>query len=70
VGAHWYTYADQPLTGRDDGENHRIGFVDVTDTPYPEMVNAARRVANDLYLLRAGSGDAAGPSTTEPRMEE
>ena len=45
VGCHWFQYADQPLTGRAlDGENYNIGFVTVADTPYPEMLRAARDV--------------------------
>lgn len=52
VGAHWFKFSDQPLTGRGDGENYRIGFVDVTDTPYPEMVEACREVAEEMYALR------------------
>jgi hypothetical protein len=52
VGAHWFQMIDQPLTGRGDGENYRIGFVDVTDTPYPEMTDACRRVAEKMYGLR------------------
>ncbi len=53
VGAHWFQYLDQPLTGRFDGENYAIGFVDVTDDPYPEMVAAAREVHAAMYPLRA-----------------
>jgi hypothetical protein len=52
VGAHWFKFSDQPLTGRKDGENYRIGFVDVTDTPYREMVDACRALAEDLYGWR------------------
>jgi hypothetical protein len=51
IGAHWFQYADQPLTGRGDGENYQIGFLDVTDTPYPELVNAARMIGSQLYQL-------------------
>lgn len=54
VGAHWFQYLDEPLTGRTlDGENYNIGFVTVTDTPYPEMVQSARRVLADAYRRRA-----------------
>lgn len=53
VGAHWFQYVDQPLTGRADGENYNIGFVTVTDDAYPEMVAAARKTNGDLYRLRA-----------------
>lgn len=53
VGAHWFQYADEPLTGRSyDGENYNIGLVDVTDTPYPELVDAARDTHDALYRLR------------------
>ena len=52
VGAHWFKFSDQPLTGRTDGENYRIGFLDGTDTPYPEMVSACRTVAEVMYPLR------------------
>jgi hypothetical protein len=55
VGAHWFLYRDQPLTGRmSDGECLQCGFVDVADTPYPEMVEAARSVAERLYGRRGG----------------
>ena len=54
VGAHWFQYLDQALTGRADGENYNIGFADATDDPYPEMRDAARDVHEKLYRLRAG----------------
>lgn len=54
VGAHWFQYVDEPLTGRPlDGENYNIGFVSITDTPYPEMVAAARQVHAEAYARRA-----------------
>jgi hypothetical protein len=50
VGAHWFKWRDQSLTGRDgDGENFQLGFVDVCDTPYPEMVISARKLAGEIY---------------------
>jgi hypothetical protein len=50
VGCHWFQYRDEPVTGRAwDGENYQIGFVDVADTPYPELIDAARQVGNELY---------------------
>lgn len=50
VGAHWFQWQDEPATGRVyDGENYQIGFVDVADTPYPEMIAASRAVAAELY---------------------
>jgi len=53
VGCHWFQYTDEPLTGRwFDGENYNIGFVSVTDTPYPEMVQAAKQVHGEAYARR------------------
>lgn len=55
VGCHWFQYVDEPITGRwFDGENYNIGFVDVTDTPYPELTAAARRVHAEVYERRYG----------------
>lgn len=55
VGCHWFKYADEPITGRwFDGENYNIGFVTVTDTPYPELVEAARKIHGEAYRLRYG----------------
>jgi hypothetical protein len=58
VGAHWFQCYDEALTGRFDGENYQIGFLDVGDSPYAETVAAARDIGYRLYAIRA---DAAGP---------
>ncbi len=61
MGSHYFQYADQPVTGRAfDDENYQIGFIDVTDTPYPEMVAAARSVGATMYERRLGQGDRDG----------
>lgn len=52
VGTHWFQYKDQATTGRGDGENYQIGFIDVCDTPYPEIVSEARAVAASMYAYR------------------
>ena len=55
VGVHWFQYIDSPITGRAyDGENYNVGFVRVTDTPYDEMVQAAKEVNSALYERRFG----------------
>jgi len=53
VGAHWFQYRDQPLTGRGDGEAYQLGFVDVADMPYVELCKAARDVGEHMYTYRA-----------------
>ncbi len=52
VGTHWFQFRDQPLTGRWDGEGYAIGFVDVADTPYREMIEASRKVGKNMYSYR------------------
>jgi hypothetical protein len=62
VGCHWFQYVDEPLTGRSyDGENYNIGFLTVTDTPYPELVAAARAIHREAYTRRAGKSPGQGP---------
>ena len=54
VGAHWFQCYDESTTGRFDGENYQIGFMDICDTPYRETIAAARDVGYKLYDIRAG----------------
>jgi hypothetical protein len=50
VGAHWFQYLDQPVTGRLlDGENGHIGLVGITDLPFTGFVDAVRK-ANQQTL--------------------
>ena len=60
VGTHWFQYQPQCLTGRGDGENYQIGMVDITDTPYPELIRAVRKIGNQLYEIRH-EGKDSGP---------
>jgi len=56
AGAHWFKYTDEPLTGRSfGGENYNIGFVSITDTPYPEIAAAARQTLTAAYVRHAHS---------------
>ena len=52
VGTHWFQYKDQATTGRGDGENYQIGFIDICDKPYPEIVQACRQIGYSLYEYR------------------
>lgn len=54
LGAHWFTWRDEPVLGRMDGENYNIGFVDVTDRPYPELVEAAKATHRRLLDVHSG----------------
>jgi len=52
VGTHWFQYGDQATTGRDDGENCQVGFIDTCDTPYWETIGACREVGYAMYQHR------------------
>ncbi len=54
IGTHWFTWVDQPSTGRNDGENYNIGFVDVTDRPYNEFIEAAKETHRRLLEVHSG----------------
>jgi hypothetical protein len=54
VGVHWHQFGDQATTGRFDGENFQVGFVDCCDTPYPETVAGIREVGYRMYEIRSG----------------
>ncbi|SFS29693.1 hypothetical protein SAMN05216365_1017 [Porphyromonadaceae bacterium NLAE-zl-C104] len=54
VGTHWFQWLDQPSTGRFDGENYNIGFLDVTDLPYSELVNEAIKTHERIFDIHSG----------------
>jgi hypothetical protein len=54
VGVHWFTWRDEPVLGRGDGENYNIGFVDATDRPYKELVEAAKKTNKQLFDVHSG----------------
>lgn len=54
VGTHWFQWLDQPSTGRFDGENYNIGFVDVTDLPHHELAAEAIKTHGKLFDIHMG----------------
>jgi hypothetical protein len=67
IGTHWFQWLDQPVTGRNDGENYNIGFVDVTDQPYPEMIAAAKVTHDQLLEIHSGK---IPPTERRPKASE
>jgi hypothetical protein len=55
VGTHWFQWWDQPATGRFDGENYNIGFVNVADIPYKELVDAAKATHHRIKDIHLGN---------------
>jgi len=60
VGTHWFQYREQNITGRFDGENYQIGFVDICDTPYQEIIAASRRIGYQMYIIRSQTKRVVG----------
>ena len=54
IGTSWFTWYDQPLFGRGDGENYNIGLLDATDRPYEEMVKAIQAVSANCFAVHEG----------------
>jgi hypothetical protein len=67
LGTHWYQWIDQPATGRRDGENYNIGWIDVTDRPYPELVAAAKATHAKIDAIHSGK---IAPTSRRPRASE
>lgn len=55
IGLSWFQWNDQEMFGRGDGENYNIGLVDITDRPYPHLVDAIKTVAGNSYEIHKGS---------------
>jgi hypothetical protein len=54
VGAHWFDYVDQPVSGRLlDGENSHIGLLGITDIPFGGFVEAVH--AANLRVVQAAA---------------
>jgi hypothetical protein len=66
VGTHWFQWADQPATGRFDGENYNIGLVDVTDRPYEDLVEAMKLTHGRLVSVHRGTTQ---PFATRPQPQ-
>ena len=66
IGSSWFQWVDQPCTGRMDGENYNIGLVDVTDRPYPELIEAMRATHRRLQAVHAGT---LAPFDQKPRAQ-
>jgi len=55
VGTHYFVLNDQEVLGRFDGEDFQIGFVDVCQRPYRELVEAATQTHEGIYDVIAGT---------------
>jgi hypothetical protein len=67
IGTHWFEWTDEPVTGRIDGENYNIGWVDVTDQPYQDLVNAAMKTHARLLDIHMGK---IPPTDRKPKTSD
>jgi hypothetical protein len=67
LGAGWFIGVDESVTGRMDGENYNIGFVDVTDRAYPELVSAAKETFKRLLDVHLGK---TAPFSQRPKASD
>jgi hypothetical protein len=67
LGCHWFTWRDEPVLGRMDGENYNIGLVDVTDRPYPELTDAIKATNKRLFDVHSAK---IQPWSQKPKASE
>ncbi len=68
IGTSYFQWCDQDLTGRgNDGENYNCGLVDVTDRPYPYLVEAVSETAKRIYKVHTGTLPPVDKAPTKAR---
>ncbi len=60
VGTHWFQYCDEPLGGREDGEDYNMGLIDLSNRPYEEVTEVFRQWNPKLDEVHRESGKLAG----------
>ena len=55
AGAQWFQYCDEPLGGREDGENYDMGLIDTSNKPYGLLTEQLRRLNPGLEQVHEGS---------------
>ncbi|MDF1576110.1 MAG: hypothetical protein P1P86_13060 [Bacteroidales bacterium] len=68
IGTSYFQWCDQDLTGRGyDGENYNCGLVDVSDRPYPLLVDAISETATRIYGIHSGRTRAFDQAPSKAR---
>ncbi len=67
IGTAYFTWYDQDVMGRFDGENYNCGCIDVTDVPYPQQTQAMMESARLLYDIHAGKQAPYSKQPVRPR---
>lgn len=66
VGSGWFSYYDQAVTGRKDGENFNIGLLNQQDQPYTDMIAVMKTTNAGLETVH---GDASNPTLPEEPLD-
>ncbi len=73
IGIHYFSFNDDPVLGRFDGQNFHQGFVSVVHRPYTDFIKGYARVNDELYDvvmgLRAAMKDLPEGLVTEIPMK-
>ena len=64
VGIQYFQLNDQPGLGRADGENYQIGFVDVCQKPYEQLIKEASAANFGIYEVADGIKE---PKKVDPK---
>ena len=67
IGTAYFTWYDQDVLGRFDGENYNCGCIDVTDRPYREQTEAMAATAARLYSIHSGLEAPFSEQPVRPR---
>ena len=74
VGAHWFQYCDEPLGGREDGEDYNMGLIDTANRPYEELTQDFTKLNCILDSFHArsvvGTSGGAAAGAGAPRNVE
>ncbi len=63
VGYHWFQHADQPASGRFDGENNNFGLVSNGDEPWGPLVSRLAEVNARVDEIHGRSGESSRAET-------
>ncbi|MGC8490623.1 MAG: hypothetical protein ACP5SH_02685 [Syntrophobacteraceae bacterium] len=66
VGAQWFQYCDEPLGGRDDGEDYDMGLIDTSNRPYRRLTEQFRKINPVLDKTHEESREFTGKRSGKP----
>ncbi|HYA43451.1 MAG TPA: hypothetical protein VEF34_19270 [Syntrophobacteraceae bacterium] len=66
VGAHWFQYCDEPLGGREDGEDYNVGLVDTSNRPYQALTLGFMEINPKLESVHAKSAGESKEAAGNP----